>query len=301
MQIEPLKRDDIPSIGKLLRLTHPGYALPDFLVMDKIFGDSDFKPESTFLLRSGDEIIGFAASVVRNRTTETTGYIKFFAVHPEFQRKGIGSRLLSETEQILWRQGAERIRLFESYPNYYMPGVDKNYIQAIAFFESRGYKKFNETANMRVHLLETPFETQQELEILRTKGVVVKRAEIADKANLLNWITINFTEWKYEIEESYKNNPVTTFIAQSGESIAGFASYDTNNRGIGWFGPMGTDKQFRGLSIGRVLLKLCLIELRDIGYTSAIIPWVGPIPFYSQAVNAKVEKNFLRYEKNRNN
>lgn len=299
MKKKLISKEDIPAVGKLLRLAHPGYAMPDFLAVEKIFGDADFLQENCELLLDEGEAIGFAMAVVRNRPSGITGYIKFIAVHPEFEGKGIGQGLLANAEEKLWNQGADTIRLFESYPNYYMPGVDVSFNRAVNFFEKAGYKKFNETANMRVQLNESDFNVETDILSLSEKQIEIRRAEKPDLQPLQEWIKENFAEWRYEINESYKNSPVSTFIALHEGKVSGFASYDTNNRGIGWFGPMGTDKRLRGLSIGRVLLKLCLNQLRDAGYTSAVIPWVGPIPFYSAAVNAVVEKTFYRYEKRR--
>jgi hypothetical protein len=37
--------------------------------------------------------------------------------------------------------------------------------------------------------------------------------------------------------------------------------------------------------------------LKAVGFVKAIIPWVGPIPFYMQYANSKVEHEFWRYEK----
>ena len=60
---------------------------------------------------------------------------------------------------------------------------------------------------------------------------------------------------------------------------------------------MGTSIKSRGKGVGAVLLKRCLQDLKNLGFKKAVIPWVGPIPFYSKFANAHVSRVFWRYEK----
>ena len=76
-----------------------------------------------------------------------------------------------------------------------------------------------------------------------------------------------------------------------------FSAYETNNKGTGWFGPMGTTEKARGKGVGGILLKRCINDLKKSGFEKAIIPWVGPIPFYMHYINSPVKRIFWRYEK----
>jgi mycothiol synthase len=76
-----------------------------------------------------------------------------------------------------------------------------------------------------------------------------------------------------------------------------FSAHEGNNKGTGWFGPMGTSAELREKGAGSILLKKCLKDMKEMGFVKAIIPWVGPIPFYMHHVNSKVERVFWRYEK----
>jgi mycothiol synthase len=58
---------------------------------------------------------------------------------------------------------------------------------------------------------------------------------------------------------------------------------------------MGTTPPCRGLGIGRILLWRCLNDLRDAGHETAVIPWVGPIGFYSRHCDCVLERVFWRY------
>jgi hypothetical protein len=46
-----------------------------------------------------------------------------------------------------------------------------------------------------------------------------------------------------------------------------------------------------------VLLRRCLADQRAFGVTRAEIGWVGPVPFYSRAVGARIERVFFLYRK----
>ncbi|MCF7840231.1 MAG: GNAT family N-acetyltransferase, partial [Candidatus Marinimicrobia bacterium] len=69
------------------------------------------------------------------------------------------------------------------------------------------------------------------------------------------------------------------------------------NVGTGWFGPVGVDPKFRQYKIGKVLSLKVLHDLKKRGFAMAIIPWVGPIPFYQRLCKAMVDRVFWRFEK----
>jgi predicted N-acetyltransferase YhbS len=60
---------------------------------------------------------------------------------------------------------------------------------------------------------------------------------------------------------------------------------------------MGTAPNAQGQGIGGVLLRRCLGDLRAAGYGEAQIGWVGPVPFYSGAVGAYIDRVFFLYRK----
>ncbi|GMU85668.1 MAG: hypothetical protein AMXMBFR48_09100 [Ignavibacteriales bacterium] len=286
--------------AKLLRQSMPGYPFPDFLFREKLTGDPDFRPGLVFASFEGNSLTGFIMGVVRKRESGPAAYVKLIGVRPGYERKGIGTMLLATLEEAIKKKGLRSIRVFESYPNYFMPGIDANFHGAIAFFESSGYVKFNETINMEVFLQPGKFPVEDDIKRLSEKGIFFRRAVLDDKSELLPWINARFPEWKGEVSEAFRNNPVTIFVARNNGRIIGFSAFEANNKGTGWFGPMGTDTTFRGLSIGRVLLRTCLNEMQKVGFAKAVIPWVGPAKFYEAAAGARIDKFFRRYEKNFN-
>ena len=49
--------------------------------------------------------------------------------------------------------------------------------------------------------------------------------------------------------------------------------------------------------MGGILLYMCLNDMKNQGFSNSIIPWVGPIGFYSNYADAKISRVFWRYEK----
>ncbi len=268
------------------------------LLKQKIDDDPDFAPDLTLLAYSdSNKPVGFIMGVVRKRGKEKTGYVKLLAVLKEHRRKGIATALYSQVEQEMKSRGVKLVRVYESYPNYFMPGVDPFYTEAVCFFERNGFVKFNDCANLKADLVHQDFNTSKEERKLRQHGITVSRAGKKDFQPMLNWIRRHFAAWEWEIRAAFENKPVSLHIAKKDGRIIAFSAHETNNKGTGWFGPMGTGKAARGKGIGGILLKRCLNDLKKAGFKSSVIPWVGPIPFYMHYVNSKVERVFWRYEK----
>ena len=62
-----------------------------------LFKNPHFKAEGAFVALDGEEVIGFAVGMVRNEDFENhdaPGYFNTIIVKKEYQRQGIGSKLL---------------------------------------------------------------------------------------------------------------------------------------------------------------------------------------------------------------
>jgi GNAT superfamily N-acetyltransferase len=299
MTIKKFSEDLFLDTSRMCRQNMELDRIPDFLFREKTFGDPDFNPEITLaaLDELSNKVIGFIQGVVRERKEGKTGYVKLLCVDSNFRRKGIGRSLYNQIENYFLKEKINLIRVYESYPNYYMPGVDPFYTEAIAFFERLGFKKFNDTSNLVVDLSANTFSTEEEVSKLKSEGIICYRPSLSEKEEVLNWVEKFFYGWIPEVTKSFENNPISIFCAKKSNEVLAFSAYEVNNIGTGWFGPMGTDDKLRGKGVGGVLLKLCLNEMKNLGFVKAIIPWVGPIPFYMHYANAKVQRVFWRYEK----
>lgn len=298
MKIKLLQEEHLKEAAKLCRRSMQRDSLPDFLFKEKVFDEPDYRKDLNLIAcNDSDKIVGLISAVIKERRKGKIGYLKLMCVDENYRRGGIANKLYYEIEKKFIQEQVELIRLFESFPNYIMPGIDPFYTEAVCFFERAGFKKFNDTANLTVDLLAEDYDVEDSLQKLQEDGIEIRRATDEDRIEIINWLNSNFPDWIPEVSIAFDNNPISLFIAIHENQIKGFSAYEVNNRGTGWFGPMGTDRQLQGKGTGGVLLRVCMNELKKEGFAKAIIPWVGPIPFYTHYTNAKVSRVFWRYEK----
>lgn len=299
MIIKNFSEEQLQPVAKLCRQNMEFDIMPDFLLKEKTFGDPDYEPGLALVgyLEDSDAPVGFIQCVVRKRDDGKVAYIKLLCIDSSERRKGFAAELYKQVSKKIFELGAGKIRLGESYPNYFMPGVDPFYTEAVCFFERMGFKKFADTSNLVTDLLANNFSSSKEEEKLKEDNIICRRAEPGEKEKILSWVDEKFKAWHSEVEEAFKADSPTIFIAESEGEIKAFSAHEVNNKGTGWFGPMGTDESLRGKGVGGVLLKKCLHDMKEMGFVKAIIPWVGPIPFYAYYANAKMDRVFWRYEK----
>ena len=266
------------------------------LLEENVFQDHNFSEETTHVLVEQGEIVAFGMGLIRPETQK--GYVKFLVVKKTHRKKGLGSHLLQKIEAQLFEKGAICIRIAEANPNYFMPGVDVRYTAGHVFLEKRGYMKIGETYNLWVDLnVEDWDTTKEETQLLADKNIQIRRATIDDFEPMMAFCKAHFAGWQAEVENMFKNNPISLHVGIRKGQILGFAGHFGNNLGTGWFGPMGTDPNERKLGMGSVLYRRCLKDIKDAGYKGAIIPWVGPYPFYNKYSGAYIDRVFWRYER----
>jgi mycothiol synthase len=287
MTIRTIGHDDAPAILELWNNVATYDPLTTALLEEKLWGDPDFTP---LLALVDDSLAGFAVAVVRETGATKRAYLKLFAVAPSAQRQGLATRLLREIEHQAASLGATELRLGEGAPNYLTPGVDSRYAAAIAWAEKNGFSKVGETCNQVADLREPP-------EQVTAASLPLVRCTREHEPSLTELLDNYWPSWKGEVGVALRNTPPTVFVALDNDRVVGFAAYDANNLGTGWFGPMGVDEQLQGRGVGRALLVETLTDMRGAGYTEAIIPWVGPVEFYRRHVGAEISRTFYRFAK----
>ncbi|OYD17322.1 hypothetical protein CH333_01245 [candidate division WOR-3 bacterium JGI_Cruoil_03_44_89] len=297
MNILPVEKEDLRSLTNLLKRNLIYEHITEHLTKEKIFGDPDFDPEKTLKAVVNSRIVGFMQGVTREYNERKIGFIKLFATDEKWRRRGIASALLKIIEEKLWSQDVKEIRILDSSPNYLQPGLDPRYTDAYVFITRRGYKKFDKDVNMEVDLEGQDFSTGREEDVLSKQGIEIKRASLENRPSVFTFIDENFVSSRREIEVGFRNHPISIHIGLKNARVIAFAAYDANNLNTGWFGPMGTLKEFRRMGIGKVLLKRCLQDMKLQGHKTSTIAWVGPIAFYNDSVGANIERVFWRFKK----
>ena len=266
------------------------------LFKEKVWEDSDLRPGGARLAEMDGEPAGLVVAVARQAEAGPRGYVKLLAVGPKHRRQGIGSLLLKQAENHLVEQGAAEVRIAESAPNYLTPGVDKRYSGADAFLRQQGYKETGVAVNMSVCLHDNLL-IEESLGMAAPEGCLLRRARPDDKPQLLSFLAEHWPAWQAEALAALHSQPPTLFVALRDDRLIGFSAFECNNRGTGWFGPMGVASNARGGGLGRLLLARCLSAMAEMGFSEVTIPWVGPPEFYARAVGAKIHRTFGRYQK----
>lgn len=124
-------------------------------------------------------------------------------------------------------------------------------------------------------------------EAMEKEGIRIQRAFAPDKKAIMKFAEENFSPYgAMEVDKSFSNTPISTFIAVKDKTIVGFASY--NATAPDFFGPTAVSDEMRGKGVGKALLLACLHALRSEGYYYAIVGGAGPVHFYEKCCGATV-------------
>ena len=297
MEIRTYQPEDFTAVLELFRQHMEYDAMTAELLHEKFFDDPNWLPEACFGAWENDQLLGFVQGTLRDIRGTRYGYVKLMAVHGEHRRKGIARALYARLEDFMRYREADVMRLYDVPLNYFQPGIDPRYTSAVCAAERLGFKRNGDTLNMLVSLQDQSWDVSSEIEQLRADGITVARATVEEREEVLDFLQGNWVLWRKELSMAYRTNPISVHIARLNGEVKAFSAFNGNNQFTGWFGPMLTHDDLRGKGIGAVLLKLCLQDMKDAGYSHSIIPWVGPIAFYAHYANAYIDRVFWRYEK----
>jgi GNAT superfamily N-acetyltransferase len=266
-----LSSDAAAQIAAFTRVACPYDLLTTGSVQRGLFADPD-RLHVVGVFDGGLEAVG--AAVVRGEQ----GWVKFLAVHPRVQLRGIGTALLEHIEMFCREQGATSIEVGSSAPFYMVPGVDVRSTETICFFQQRGYRRIGDAVNQGVRL-----------QAIDDPSLLCHLATDDDYQRILPWVNEHYAHWIPELERSLE---LGTCIVHKD---LGFACYDVNRDG--WFGPMATRPGSGTKGVGTATLLTVLHRMRDRGYEHAEIAWSGPLLFYMKAVGARISRVFWTFRK----
>jgi GNAT superfamily N-acetyltransferase len=288
---------DLPALHGLAAAALPLDTFSPDLLREKLFENPapDQFRKRVHVAEVDGRMVGWMQGV--DRSAHAKGWLGMFAVDEGHRRRGIASalfdRLLAD-----WRaSGIEELEVLAIPGNYFHPGIDPRCTPALCFAEAKGFERFKDCVNM-IAWLDEPLETEADEGRLRGQGLTVRRAGPDDARLLDTFFAGDFgPDWRMEAGLAMRNDPPALHLALQGDRIIAFSGHSSQNREWGFFGPMGTTPAARGTGIGRILLRRCLNDLREAGHRTSIIPWVGPIGFYSRYVPCRVDRVFWRYRR----
>ena len=281
--IRPFDFADQSAVVKLLSEAMPAEAISESRFVRQVMLDANFRPAGAPVAVREGKVIGFCLSIARRVPLENAppdsdrGYITLFAVTPEAQRHGMGTKLLAAAEEYLKAQGRSACMIASYAPGYFIPGVDVSaYAGALEFLKHSGYAEVYRPIAMRTRLAEVrvPQWVHERREKLSAAATVIEPYAPALTTPLLEFVQREFPgDWVRVVKEAMGAillgaSPARLFIARQGNNILGFSQF-CNDR----FGPIGVSSSQRGRGVGQVLMFETLAAQRDAGFASAYFLW----------------------------
>ncbi|MBS4207912.1 GNAT family N-acetyltransferase [Bacillus sp. FJAT-50079] len=249
--------------------------------------DANFDPKGLRLAFSEERLVGCFYAVRRllpmmgADLEPDNGWIPFFFVDETYQGDGIGGKLLQEAIDFLKINGRKYV-FFASYaPNYIMPGIDEEaYPEAYQFLLSQGFDKLYSPIAMDRNLV--TFKLADEIKDLikqrEIEGYSFTLAEDKDLYDVIQFANHTFNpDWGRAIREGVLQGlPLERIlVAREKENVVGFCIYGGYEGVPDRFGPFGVDPNQQGKGLGKILLNLCLQQMKAESLHGAWFLWTG--------------------------
>lgn len=225
------------------------------------------------------------------------GWVSLLAVHPAYQRRGIGTALLARAERYL-RTHSRTTIVLGADPNHFLPGVPADE-GAVAFFRAAGYDFAGEAYDLRL-TLSPPIARAREPMLPAAGGVTIRPLEPPDMPGLMTFLDESFPgRWRYTIGRVLAQGGSIGDImgVVSAGRVIGFGQLF--HPGSGWIGPsiawtrglgrraggigpMGLAPRFRGRGLGLALLAQSVRHLTQLGVEEIVVDWTGLLDFYGR-------------------
>lgn len=271
--------------------------------------DENFNPDLFLLAMNDEKVVGFCYGVRRKipylerGLEENRGWIVIMGVLPEYQNQGIGTMLCDEVEKRLKDMGTKEITLCAYSPNYFFPGIDKRYQQAISFFENRNYVNRAESVSMQRSLWDYHMADQykEKLASLEKDGIHIIRYNDEYMLPLLNYLLENFgAGWKRNAliaMQKKEAEDTILLVVDEQKNILGFCMRKIDGNDAR-FGPFGVSEHLRSKGIGGVLFEYMMQEMKQKGIYYLYFLWTdGAAQRFYERHDVKVYRTYQLYRK----
>lgn len=273
MKIINYKHDYIEDVLRCWNSTLQYDLITKERFIETVLLDDNFQDDLMKLAIIDNHCVGFCYGVKRKfpyleRGLEPErGWISIMAVCEEYQRQGIGTKLVEEVEKALKEKGTSQMTLCAYSPNYFTPGIDERYRKAIDFFTKMGYNNTSEAVSMQRDLWDyvIPEKTQKKIKDLSQEGIHFIPYQEKYLCNLLDFLLDNFgSGWKRNaLMAMQKKEAEQTIIlcVDQDDQIIGFVMRKIDGNDAR-FGPIGVKEELRSKGLGGVLLDLMMQDLK---------------------------------------
>lgn len=269
-------------------------------------GDPSFRSTDGIVAMQRDRLVGFALA---KRFRETfpgcerfagIGYLTLMAVHPDFQRQGIGSRLLAAAEARFRAEGASSVVLggsfhhvFPGVPAFDSPSGTGSTAAAQPFFQARGYTLGKDVWDVRRNLAEPP-----PLPALpaRREDLVLRPMRRDEAPRMLEFLNRDFAgRWPRDVAHHLAHGGPAEHVFGlfvAGEPLGFALLHPPGSPGaqrwagftpdVAALGPIGVSPALRGQGLGLSLLVMALEQLQAWGAAETVIDWTDLLDFYAR-------------------
>lgn len=249
--------------------------------------DGNFDPVGMCLAFDESKLVGCVYAVrrllpmVATELEPDNGWIAFFFVEEGYRKSGIGSRLMQEATGFLEENGRKNV-FFASYaPNYIIPGVDEEaYPEAFNFLQTQGFSKLYSPVAMDRNIVD--FRISEEIKALvrrrEQEGYHFSLAEDKDLYDVIQFANLKFNpDWGRAIREGVLQGlPLERIlVARHENKVVGFCIYGGYEGVPDRFGPFGVDPEQQGKGLGKIILNLCLQQMKAESLHGAWFLWTG--------------------------
>ncbi|MBC7544529.1 MAG: GNAT family N-acetyltransferase [Candidatus Sericytochromatia bacterium] len=273
---------------------HP---IPDELWTAGTVGDPGFLAGDLLVAQEGEVPVGFVLTKRwRGRDPGCErylpiGYVALMAVHPRWQGRGIGRRLLVTAESQLRAAGATKSVLAGSF-HHFFAGVPDWATAARKLLLSAGYGLGDDVWDVRRSLAAEPPLP----EVPPVAGVSLRPYRTDEAEALIGFLNDAFPgRWPRDVQHFLQSGgPIDQVMGLfAGDLPCGFAHLHPPGTagagrwsglvpGIAALGPIGVSEAQRGRGLGMALLIAGLHELRRLGADEVVIDWTDLLDFYGR-------------------
>ncbi len=275
--IAPMTEDHLDSVIHVWRRAFDGRS-HDFQIdregfTEKVMECTCFWPDGCLVALNGSEPVGLAVVAVPEEGDY--GFLSVILVDPEWQGKGIGSRLLLTAEGFLKSCRKAELRIgYRRNPISFCTGVDVS-TPAHRFLLNRGFRNRGSLSLIMTRSLED-FELTDDIRSYTqenaAQGVQFGLCEEPHKEPLCRFMeACHPGGWEQSVKGCLDGSPpYPVLVATAGPEVIGFTGpIRVTPDGRAGFTGIGTHPDYRRRKIGMVLFHLLCSEFRERGGVSS--------------------------------